>query len=70
MYDIASTHEDISHPHAIKILNNFQGFTRKSLQKLEDKDYIEIQGNMWAMTKSGYHAAENLYDQLVKESNE
>lgn len=66
MYNIASTHEDISHPHAIKILNNFQGFTRKSLQKLEDKDYIKIQGNMWAMTPSGYHTAENLYDQLIK----
>jgi len=25
MYHIAETHEDISHPHTIKILNNFQG---------------------------------------------
>ena len=40
MYDIAKTHEDKSHPHAIKILNNFYGFTRKSLQKLEHKNYI------------------------------
>ncbi len=70
MYNIASTHEDISHPHAVKILNNFQGFTRKSLQKLEDKDYVKIQGNMWSMTKSGYHTAANLYDQLIKEENE
>ena len=27
MYSIAKNHEDISHPHAVKILNNFQGFT-------------------------------------------
>ena len=70
MYDIAKTHEDIAHPHAIKILNNFQGFTRKSLQKLEDKDYIKVQGNMWSMTVSGYHTAANLYDQLISDENE
>src|SRR5690606_13562211 len=34
MYHIAKTHENISHPHTIKILNNFQGYTRKTLQKL------------------------------------
>ena len=33
MFDIAKTHDDFSHPHAIKILNNFQGYTRKSLRK-------------------------------------
>ncbi len=70
MYNIASTHEDIAHPHAIKILNNFQGFTKKSLQKLEDKDYIKIQGNMWSMTASGYHTAANLYDQLINNKDE
>ncbi len=70
MYNIAKTHEDISHPHAIRILNNFQGFTRKSLQKLEDKDFIKIQGNMWSMTKEGYHAASNLYNQLIKQEDE
>ncbi|KZS40352.1 zinc transporter [Aquimarina aggregata] len=70
MYNIAKTHEDTTHPHAIKILNNFQGFTRKSLQKLEDKDYVKINGNMWSMTASGYHTAANLYDQLIKEENE
>ena len=41
MFDIAETHENISHPHAIKILNNFQGFTRNTLKKLEEKDYIK-----------------------------
>ena len=70
MYNIAKDHKDISHPHAIKILNNFQGFTKKSLQKLEDKDYVKIQGNMWSLTASGYETASNLYDQLIQTENE
>ncbi len=70
MYNIAKTHEDITHPHAIKILNNFQGFTKKSLKQLEDKNYVNIQGNMWSMTASGYENAANLYNQLLDNSNE
>ena len=62
MYEIAKTHEDKSHPHTIKILNNFQGFTRKTLSQLEDKDYIALQNNMWSMTDKGYAKAENLYN--------
>lgn len=63
MYHISKTHENISHPHAIKILNNFQGFTKNSLKALEDKNYIKLEGNMWSMTSNGYHVAENLYNQ-------
>lgn len=63
MHEIAKTHENIGHPHAIRILNDFQGFTRKSLQKLEEKDLITISGQQWAMTKKGYKKAENLYNQ-------
>jgi len=70
MYNIASTHEDIAHPHAIRILNNFQGFTRKSLQKLENKNYVKIEGNMWSMTESGYQTAANLYNQLTLQEDE
>ncbi len=70
MYDIAKTHEDKSHPHAIKILNNFYGFTRKSLQKLEHKNYIAIEGQMWSMTEDGYHFAANLYNQQINTNNE
>ncbi len=70
MYNIAKTHEDISHPHAIKILNNFQGFTKKSLQKLEDKNYVKIQGNLWSLTPSGYKTASNLYNQLINTKDE
>ncbi len=64
MYNIAKDHEDITHPHAIKILNNFQGFTKRSLQKLEDKNYVSIQGTMWSLTPEGYQTAANLYNQL------
>ncbi len=70
MYDIAKTHEDKSHPHAIKILNNFHGFTRKSLQKLESKNYIELDGQMWSMTQNGYHFAANLYNQQLSSNND
>lgn len=44
MYDIVRDHDDISRPHAIRILNSFQGFTKKTLSKLEEKDWITIQG--------------------------
>ncbi len=63
MHNIAKTHENISHPHSIKILNNFQGYTKKSLKKLEGKMYITVNGSMWAMTQEGYDAAANLYNQ-------
>jgi manganese/zinc/iron transport system permease protein len=63
MYGIAKTHEDISHPHAIQILNNFQGFTRRTLSSMEDKDWITMNNNQWAMTPSGFKEAENMFNQ-------
>ena len=69
MFDIAKSHENISHPHTVKILNNFHGYTRKSLSKLEDKDYIRVNGQMWSMTEEGYHFAANLYNQQVEEND-
>lgn len=63
MYHIAENHENISHPHAINILNNFQGFTRKTLQKLVDKDYVTLDGAMWSLTQKGFETASNLYNQ-------
>lgn len=63
MHNIAATHEDISHPHAIIILNNFQGYTKGTLQKLVDKGYVELQGNMWSLTEKGFETALNLYNQ-------
>lgn len=67
MYHIAESHENISHPHTINILNNFQGYTRKSLQKLVDKNYVTIDGNMWSLTQKGFDSAANLYNQQTKE---
>jgi manganese/zinc/iron transport system permease protein len=63
MYDIVKTHKDISHPHAIRILNDFQGFTKKRLKQLEEKQWIILSGQDWSMTKKGFSKAENLYNQ-------
>ncbi|WP_432412401.1 metal ABC transporter permease [Rasiella sp. SM2506] len=63
MYDVVKTHKDISHPHAIRILNNFQGFTKKSLQQLEEKEWITLSGQEWSLTQEGFIKAENLYNQ-------
>jgi len=63
MHTIAETHENISHPHAVKILNNFQGYTKKSLQKLEHLEYVTIKDTMWSLTEKGYEKAKNLYNQ-------
>ena len=64
MYHIAETHDDISHPHEIKILNNFQGFTRGTLKKLVEKNYVTLQGTTWSLTNEGFKSASNLYNQL------
>jgi manganese/zinc/iron transport system permease protein len=69
MFDIAKSHENISHPHTVKILNNFHGYTKKSLSKLEDKEYIRVNGLMWEMTEKGYDFALNLYNQQVEEND-
>ncbi len=63
MHQIAESHNNISHPHAIKILNNFQGYTKNTLKKLVDKGFVQLQGNMWNLTNEGYTAASNLYNQ-------
>jgi manganese/zinc/iron transport system permease protein len=62
MQTIAKTHENISHPHAIKILNNFQGFTKSTLKKLVDKNYVTLDGSMWSLTQEGFDKATNLYN--------
>ena len=63
MHQIAESHNNISHPHAIKILNNFQGYTKGTLKKLVDKGFVQLQGNMWSLTNKGYTTASNLYNQ-------
>jgi len=66
MYHIAETHTDISHPHEIRILNNFHGFTKGSLKKLQEKNYIQLQGSTWSLTDEGFKMATNLYNQQQK----
>jgi len=63
MYHIVESHENTSHPHAIKILNNFQGYTKGTLQKLVRKNYVTLEGNMWSFTEEGFKTASNLYNQ-------
>lgn len=70
MYNIAKTHDTISHPHEIKILNNFQGFTRKTLQKLVDKEWVIINKTTWSLTEDGFKTAANLYNQLITSKND
>ena len=67
MYHIVEDHEDTTHPHAIKILNNFQGHSRKGLRKLVEKNYVSIQGDMWRLTPKGVEVASNLYNQNRKD---
>ncbi|MEO9502439.1 metal ABC transporter permease [Nonlabens ulvanivorans] len=68
MYDIVRDHDNISRPHAIRILNSFQGFTKKTLSKLEEKNWITIQGQNWSMTEDGFETAANLYNNNLPES--
>lgn len=67
MYHIIEDHEDSSHPHAIKILNNFQGYSRKGLRQLVSKNYVTLHGNMWSLTPAGVEAATNMYNQNLKD---
>lgn len=64
MYHIAKDHNTISHPHAVRILNNFQGFTKKTLIKLEEQQFINVNGNKWAMTEKGFREAESMFNQM------
>ncbi len=66
MFGIAQTHENISHPHAIKILNNFQGFTKKSLREMEENEWIILDKQNWAMTEKGFEEASNLYNTQLR----
>ncbi|MCX8211335.1 MAG: manganese/zinc/iron transport system permease protein [Neolewinella sp.] len=64
MHHIVRNHENISHPHSIRILNNFHGFTLKTLSVLEQRQFIRIEGDQWSMTEEGFTEATSIYDQL------
>ncbi len=63
MFEIAKTHDDITHPHAIRILNDFQGYSKSALQELEEQKLIKVKGQMWSMTREGYNKAAKLFNQ-------
>ncbi|MFT4668544.1 MAG: manganese/zinc/iron transport system permease protein, partial [Ulvibacter sp.] len=63
MYGIARTHEDFTHPHAIRILNHFHGYTKNSLSTMEEKEWVEIKGQEWSLTKKGFNEAKDLFNQ-------
>src|SRR5690554_2745062 len=67
MYHIVEDHDDISHPHAIRILNNFRGYSKKGLRKLIDKNYVVVKGEMWSLTPKGFEVAKNMYNQNGKD---
>lgn len=67
MYHIVEDHEDVSHPHAIKILNNFQGYSRKGLRHLVNKNYVTLKGEMWSLTPEGVEAATTMYNQNLND---
>lgn len=63
MYDIAKEHQNVSHPHAIKILNDFQGYAKNSLKRMESQGWITLSGPDWALTPKGFEKAKALYNQ-------
>jgi len=64
MYQIASNHENKDHPHSIKILNNFQGYNKRSMLKLQSENFIQLKDDNWSLTKEGFEEAQRLYNEL------
>ncbi|MDO6801209.1 iron chelate uptake ABC transporter family permease subunit [Wenyingzhuangia sp. 1_MG-2023] len=63
MYNIVEDHDNISHPHKIQLLNNFQGYTKKSLKSLQAEELILLEKDSWSLTEKGFQVAKNLYTQ-------
>jgi len=63
MYNLVKDHENVAHPHKIQILNNFQGYTRKSLNRLQAENLILLEKGNWSLTEKGFKTAKNLYTQ-------
>lgn len=61
MFNIAIKHKDFTHPHSIGILNNFRGFTKSSLNKMVESEWIQISGNQWNLTETGFKEAKEMF---------
>ncbi len=64
MYDIVQGHDDLTHPHSIKILNNFQGFKKNCLSQLESEQLINLNNDKWILTPKGYSKAQEVFNQI------
>lgn len=69
MYEIASSHQDHSHPHSVNILNNFHGFRKKCLKELEAGGQISLRGDQWSLTDEGYQQAKQKFDNKNRSSS-
>lgn len=61
MFKIAKTHDDITHPHSIGILNDFKGISKSSLKEMVENDWIKIKGNQWSLTPTGFDKAQEMF---------
>ena len=64
MYNIAKTHTDITHPHNIRLLNNFHGFSGKTLDVLVAHGWIQVKNNEWWLTPKGFDHAKTINQNL------
>ena len=55
---ISISRNDLTFPFFILLVN--------TLKKLEERDYININGKMWSMTEKGFQFAGNLYNQNLE----
>lgn len=60
MYSIAKDHPKISHPHNLKLLNDFKGYGPKTLKKLTDNGWVEIENDQWWLTEKGFEQAQKI----------
>ncbi len=68
MYDIARVHKNYKHPHSLRLLNSFQGYSQKSLKKLASQNWITFDQQNWSLTEKGFEKAANLYNQNINKS--
>lgn len=62
MYRIAKSHDNIAHPHNIKLLNNFQGYSHSAIKELIELGWVETDKQQWWLTESGFEHAKELYN--------
>lgn len=69
MFKIAKTHDDITHPHSIGILNDFKGISKSSLKEMVENDWVKIKGNQWSLTPTGFDKAQEMFHEKDKRND-